>query len=77
MVHTESQSQPACLTLNLFRGGWPQISQISQIQILCNLWMDLFGRDLCFFIECGVEGVPGKGGAFDAYGKLAHAGEDL
>ena len=77
MVHTESQSQPACLTLNLFRGGWPQISQISQIQILCNLWMDLFCRDLCFFIECGVEGVPGEGGAFDAHRKLAHASEDL
>ena len=39
--------------------------------------MDLFRRDLRFFIESGVEGVPGEGGAFDAHRKFAHAGENL
>src|ERR1044072_5840843 len=37
----------------------------------------LFRRDLCFFVECGVESVPCEGGAFDAHRKLAHTGEDL
>ena len=68
MVHTESLSLPACLTLNLFRMCeaccWPSPA-------------DLFRRDLRFFIEGGVEGVPGAGGAFDAHRKLAYAGEDL
>ena len=29
------------------------------------------------FVEGGVERVPGEGGAFDAHGEFADAGEDL